>query len=190
MHDLDAPAIKRKYGSPDRTIDCNGTAIWIYDHADRLRDALARYSVQVFAAFLRDGRPLCIPAEDFYGLHARPEEGRLRVRPQGTGRQIATWGPYIELPRGAWKVRLFYRLATPGSQTASWEVAGQLLGDLTATGPLDDGAIRVSEAVVRLDRPTKAAEIRTFLPPGSTLDLYGALIAPLGANGEATPRCP
>ncbi len=65
MHGLDEPVIKQRYGRPDRAIDCDGTPVWVYDDPARVRDALARYSVELFATFARNG--ICVPAETSLG---------------------------------------------------------------------------------------------------------------------------
>jgi len=73
MNGLDEPVIRLRYGPPDRTIDCGGTPIWVYDDADRLRRVLAQYSGGLFAGLLRDGRPLCAPVAAITPLGADGE---------------------------------------------------------------------------------------------------------------------
>lgn len=44
MADLDESAIRRNYGPPSRTLDCGGTAVWVYDDAEKVRRALVSLS--------------------------------------------------------------------------------------------------------------------------------------------------
>jgi len=44
MANLDESAIRQHYGAPDRTLDCGGTAVWVYDDAESVRRVLVSLS--------------------------------------------------------------------------------------------------------------------------------------------------
>jgi len=44
MATLDESAIRHHYGAPSRTLDCGGTAVWVYDDAESVRRVLVSLS--------------------------------------------------------------------------------------------------------------------------------------------------
>jgi hypothetical protein len=194
MPGLDERAIKAHYGAPDRTLDCGGSAIWIYDDAAAVRRALVRISPPLYATFLEVGQGvdrICIPADRFLSrshriglVHRAPLEGPLEVRaetPGDTGALI--WGPAFGLPAGRWTISLDYSLAsdTPGGDR--WEVA-EGWGDKTrAAAPLapTEGKVRTTRLELDLNAPARGIEIRSFLAGTGTIAIYGAEIARAGA---------
>jgi hypothetical protein len=44
MATLDQSAIRQSYGAPSRTLDCGGTAVWVYDDAEEVRRVLVSLS--------------------------------------------------------------------------------------------------------------------------------------------------
>jgi hypothetical protein len=62
------------------------------DDQSRLRRTLAFISVQVFAAFLADGRPICVPGASFFGRNATVNGMWLHVAPKDYYEGFTTWG--------------------------------------------------------------------------------------------------
>jgi hypothetical protein len=171
INDLDRPAIRARYGEPDRIMECRGFSIWIYDNQDRLRRTLALLSMQVFASFLADGRPLCVPGAAFFGRDSTVDGMWLRVALKKPYESLTTWGPYITIPAGAWRVRLRYGLSSSQSEDGRWEVADVPQGRLSI-------GRHVAETTISLKRRKDNLEIRTKLPVGTGFELYSVQIIP------------
>jgi hypothetical protein len=171
VNGLETPAIRVRYGDPDRTLECGAFSIWIYDDLDRLRRTLALLSAQVFASFLADGRPLCVPGLNFFGRDAAVDGMWLRVALKGSYEGFTTAGPYITIPAGDWRVRLSYELSSPQSEDGRWEVADLPQGRLS-TGR------HVAETTISLKRRKDNVEVRTTLPAGAVFELYSVEVIP------------
>jgi hypothetical protein len=171
VNGLETPAIRARYGDPDRTLACGGFSIWIYDDPGRLRRILALLSAQVFASFLSDGRPLCVPGINFFGRYTTVDGMWLRVALKDTYEGFATGGPYITIPAGDWRVRLSYNLSSPQSEDGRWEVANLPQGRLP-TGR------HVVETTISLKHRTDNVEVRTTLPAGAVFALYFLEVIP------------
>jgi hypothetical protein len=171
VNDLETPAIRARYGNPDRTLECSGFSIWIYDDQSRLRRTLTLLSAPVFASILADGRPFCMPGTNFFGRGATIDGMLLRVVLKDSYRGFATWGPYITIPAGDWRVRLSYDLSSPQSEDGRWEVADQPQGRLSV-------GRNVAEATISLKRRKDNVEVRTTLPSGALFELYSVEVIP------------
>ncbi len=170
-NDLETPAIRARYGDPDRTLECSGFSLWIYDDQSRVRRTLALLSAQVFSAFLADGRPLCVPGASFFGRNATVNGMWLHVAPKDSYEGFTTWGPYITIPAGNWRIRLSYDLSSPQSEDGRWEVAGLPQGQLSV-------GRHIAEATISPKHRTDNVEVRTILPVGAVFKLYYVQVIP------------
>jgi hypothetical protein len=164
-NDLETPAIRARYGDPDRRLECGGFSLWIYDDQSRLRRTLALLSVQVFASFLADGRPLCVPGVSFFGRNATVNGMWLHVVPRDSYEGFTTWGPYITIPAGDWRIKLSYDLSSPQSEYGRWEVAYLPQGQLPV-------GRHIAETIISLKQRLDDVEVRTILPTGAVFELY------------------
>jgi hypothetical protein len=199
MTRLDEASIAAHYGRPDRTLNCGGSAVWIYDNGAAMRQALLQGSPSLYTTFLESGEgidQICVPADRFYShLHdawgrLAPLSGPLEVRADSPGdEEPVIWGPYLDLPRGRWEVSLAYRLQSDAPGQDRWEVSVMGLGHTTVfEGVLNptEGATRVLRAEIDLARREHDVEIRSRLAGVGTLDLVGARIARAG-SGDPRP---
>ncbi|HXP74402.1 MAG TPA: hypothetical protein VN823_09660 [Stellaceae bacterium] len=198
MADLDERAIKSHYGAPDRTLDCGGSAIWVYDDPAAVRRALVRTSPPLYATFLEAGQGIdriCIPADRFASAsrasgpeRLAPLEGPLEARVEtADDRRPRTWGPAFGLPSGRWTIALDYSLVSdmPGRDrwdiSTGWGYKTIYEATLAPTG----GETRTVQTEIDLETPAQGIEIRTFLAGTGTVAIRGAEIARAGAGGRA-----
>ena len=195
MNGLNERMIRARYGAPDRILDCGGGAIWIYDDATALRQALIGSAPALYAMFLTAGRGIdriCIPADRVQSaLHGPapdrllPLEGPLQVRADSPDdRQPRTWGPTFSLPAERWVIALDYGLASDAPGRDRWEISagwGRTTlyeAPLTPTDHTGRGTVR---AELDLKMPVRGVEIRSFLAGTGTLAIHGAELARAGA---------
>jgi hypothetical protein len=181
-NDLDTATIRARYGDPDRTWECDGFSLWIYDDQSRLRRTLALLSVQVFASFLADGRLLCVPGANFFGRNATVNGMWLHVAPKDAYEGFTTWGPYVAIPAGNWRIRLSYDLSSPLSEDGRWDAADLPQGQLPA-------GRHIAEAVIPLKQQKDYAEVRTILPAGAVFELYSLRVIPEPAVRGSDDPC-
>lgn len=185
MPGLDEQAIKAHYGAPDRTLDCGGSAIWVYDDAAAVRRALVRISPPLYATFLEAGQGIdriYIPADRFLSAnhaHLSPLDGPLVARAEAPDDgHPQTWGPGFGLPRGRWTIALDYSLATDTPGRDRWNIdAGWGYKTLyeSTLAPTDNGEFRTIQTDINLSDPAQGIEIRSFLGRG-TIAIHGAVI--------------
>ncbi|HKX10010.1 MAG TPA: hypothetical protein VJN67_17555 [Stellaceae bacterium] len=195
MPGLDERAIKAHYGEPDRTLDCGGSAIWVYDDVAAFRHALVRASPSLYATFLDSSEGIdriCIPADRFLS-HAHttvaeelpPLEGPLEARAEMPGDgSPQTWGPAFGLPAGHWTIALHYSLTSDAPGSDRWDVSagwGNKTLHKAALAPTDDVRHGTVQAALDLDAPADGVEIRSFLAGTGTVAIYGAELARAGA---------
>ncbi len=171
VNDLETQVIRARYGDPDRTLECGGFSLWIYNDPSRLRRTLALLSVQVFASFLADGRPLCVPGASFFGRNATVNGMWLHVAPKDFYEGFTTWGPYITIPAGDWKIKLSYDLSSSQSEYGRWEVADLPQGQLSV-------GRHIAETMISLKHRKDYAQVRTILPVGAVFELYSLQVIP------------
>jgi hypothetical protein len=190
MPRLDERAIKIHYGAPDRTLDCAGSAVWIYDDPSAVRRALVRSSPSLYATFLEAGQGvdrICVPADRFYSAsHEKsagqlaPLEGPLEARADTLDdRQPRTWGPFFGLPSGRWIIALDYSLASDVPGRDHWDVTIGWGRETLYQGALapTDGEPRTVQTEIDLKRPESGIQIRSFFSGTGVIAVRGAWIA-------------
>jgi hypothetical protein len=202
MPGLDERAIAAHYGAHDRTLDCGGSAIWVYDDPAAVRRALVRISPPLYATFLEPDQGIdriCIPADRFLSAahtigpgHLAPLAGPLVVGAEvpDDGRP-RTWGPAFGLPRGRWTIALAYSLASDAPGGNRWDIAAGWGNRTLYEAPLTatDGAPGTVRTELDLEAPVQGIEIRTFLAARGAIAIHGAEIARTGVAGaEDCPR--
>jgi hypothetical protein len=196
MTGLDEPAIRAHYGTPDRTIDCSGSAIWVYDDTRAVRRALVENSPPLYATFLDSGQGIdriCIradrflsPSHTFGPKYLAPLNGPLEIRADKPDRSRAlSWGPGygFGLPAGRWTVVLDYSLTSETQEGGRFQVSkGERVLAESALTPTD-GTSRTARVDFELPAATRAIEIRSFLAGIGTIAIYGAKVVRAGSTG-------
>jgi hypothetical protein len=191
MPGLDERAIRAHYGAPDRTLDCAGGAVWIYDDASAVRRALVNLSPPLYATFLESSAGIdriCIPADRFQsashatgGADLAPLEGPLTASDDTSdGRHPTTWGPGFGVPSGRWAVLLDYSLVADvparWAVTAGWGSKSLYEAPLAPTG----NTPRTIRTELDLKESTRGVEIRSFLAGKGAIAIQGVEIARTG----------
>ena len=189
MAGLSERAIKSHYGAPDRTLDCGGSAIWIYDDPGAVRRALVRLSIPLYATFLEAGQgidQICIPADRFQSAahtvgpdHLAPLEGPLEARAETPDAERSrTWGPGFGLPEGRWRIALDYSLASDAPDRDRWQITTGWGREVLYEGVLapTEGGTRTVQSEINVKRPVQGIEIRTFLGETGGITIHGAEI--------------
>lgn len=201
MRGLDERAIKAHYGTPDQTLDCGGSAIWVYDDVAAFRHALVRTSPSLYATFLESDEGIdriCIPADRFLShTHTTVAEqlplleGALEARADAPGDgSPQTWGPAFGLPAGHWTIALDYSLTSDAPGSDRWDVSrgwGNKTLYKAPLAPTDGVAHGTVQAALDLDAPADGVEIRSFLADTGTISIYGAELA--RADAAAAGDC-
>jgi hypothetical protein len=190
MPGLDERAITAHYGAPDRTLDCSGSAIWVYDDVAGFHQALVRNSPPLYATFLAADRGIdriSVPADRFESASHRRGPGGLAHQESVLGTyadapadgQPRTWGPFFALPKGRWRIALDYSLKSDEPGGDRWDVsaAWRKRTLFEAALPLTAGEVRTVVTEVDLAEPVNGIEIRTFLGASGAVTIRGAEIA-------------
>lgn len=174
---LDGAAVTALYGAPASILACPDSPVWLYPPG-RLHAALWDAS---FAALGANAvvRPTCLSPAAFLTRAGRLPAAPIAMPADATPLTVGSFGPYLDLKAGRWRMSLRYRLVSP-TGGARWQVTSntgkQVLrdGSLVATG---DQAATV-EIALDPSRRTVNVELRTLLGPGDRFQLIGVEVAP------------
>lgn len=166
LRQLDAAALAKRFGPPDRELDC-GEQVWIYSAGLPLPDVPPRLPA--------DG--VILMAAELPSMTGRAE-GTARVAQQGQDEAgFLSYGPYLSLPAGRYEVRLRYLSEGTGHR---WDVVKGGARQHLAGGPLPATADAVDTVSVVLDLPDGATdlEVRTVYSGAGRLELYDVQVRP------------
>ena len=171
---FDPKQIEGLYGAPDRVITCPTSAgstrdrgpdlpVWIYGHS--LARRLLAASPALWVEGLRRGENLEIGAERLNSKASTLVDGALVAKGDG---EAATWGPYLSLPAGRYKIGLSYRLDQPGH----WRITANAGKTVLFEGelPAVDG---MAEATITADHDLVQLEAVTLPPAGGEIAVRG-----------------
>ena len=175
MQTLDRSAILGRFGTPARIISCAGTEIWTYGEAQTLNsriigiDSLRSDGLVDTAVRFRPGELLTLEGP-------LPEDGTAPdVQTQQPS--IATFGPYIEVRPGRWRITLSYKLTGKEPSGAMWDVLEHPGGAQLAAGPLEYDR-PTKTIVVTVAKGRSLIEFRTLTTSGQRLTIQGLMVCP------------
>ena len=134
MDQLDAAAIRARFGPPVALLQCPGSEVWMYGASVHDRVGGIRTADQRNPAVLTD---LCLDPRDF------------RTDDSGTR------GPFLTLGAGQWRIRVRYRSETPGR----WDAFGNI-DHVYAAGDLPAEQQGLLEAAVELPKAVQGFDLR------------------------------
>lgn len=183
---LDLDAIKARYGAPARVVPCADTEVWIYGDPRRLQRGIV--GADSWAS--RDGllaTPAWFSPADLY-VHTGPlpPDGMVPAINSPTP-TVASFGPYLAMSPGAWRMALHYQLTGHDTSSARWEINIGPRGRIVAQGALETGERQTKAIAFDVPADLGLMEFRTFLTTGDRLQLLGFSLCP-SATPEASCR--
>jgi hypothetical protein len=183
MTHLDQTAIRTFYGAPDGILRCPGDhLVWLYEDQAAMRRHFAAASPQR----LQPGEARCVGPAALLSAEGALQAAPLQARAQRAASKPLTWGPYLDLPAGEWRIRLRYRLDAGEARWGVSALQGALRlhdGILPAT---ENGAV---ETDLHLNRLLQGVEVRSFIKGAGAIEVLGVDFLPLDWAG-ASARCP
>ena len=159
MDRLQPAAIQERFGPPASTLPCPGSDIWIYPAG--IHDSVGG----ILTAAQRDPavtHDLCLRPRDF-----RTDANGLR-------------GPFLTLAPGRWRMRLHYRLDTPGH----WDAFGNI-DHIYAAGDLPTAPTGTLDTTFDLPKAVQGFDFRFTPAQGMTLATLS-----LTRDGSTQDPCP
>ena len=181
---LDPSSIRARFGKPDQVLPCPGSDVWVYQAPGGIGRSIGRLDLAAAGGGLLDG-PACFGPLDFVTVAGPVSPDGVTIPPTAPPHGISTYGPYVRLRAGQWRLRLAYRLDGPGSG-AKWDVAANGGHTLLQSGPLPPGgtAQMVRDIDLTVERDTPSVELRTYLQPGDVFHIDGLAISRAGSPGQ------
>lgn len=185
---LDLAAIKARYGAPAQVVPCADTEVWIYGDSRRFRRAIL--GADSWAS--RDGllaTPAWFGPADLYARDGPLPANGVVPDVSSASPVIATWGPYVALQPGAWRITLRYRLQGNDTNGARWQVTVGPQGSIVAQGTLETGENQTKTIAFDLSENLGLLEFRTLIVAGDRLRLLGFILCPSAASeGSCSPE--
>lgn len=189
MNGLDPAAIRARFGAPETTIDCPGTAVWVYSGPDGVGKKIGG----IDAASALDGFPAvsrCFVPNDFMTRAGALSPAGVEMPPSAAPHEIATWGPYVRMRRGNWQFELRYSLSGTSARADAWDIVTNTGALSLARGSLErtGSATGVVTVPLTLARDAASLEFRTFLQPGDHLRIESVQATRAGSSPVQCPQ--
>ena len=182
---LNMAVVGARFGTPTRVVPCAGTEIWIYNDSRRFRRSIIGADSWARRDGLLDASVWFGPGDLLTRTGPLPPSGIVpaitTVDPS-----VATWGPYIALRPGSWRLELRYQLAGNIENRDQWDI--QLNGStpFAARGSLEAGSHDKS-ITFEVPKNKNMMELRTSIAAGDQLKLLGFILCPI-TTAEAMCR--
>lgn len=175
VKNLDFGGVVKRFGQPDNIVSCPETDVWLYSAPGGIGRKIGGISA------VEDAYDNLSTSYSFGPVDFLSAAGPLGVEgvtlPANAGAaSIASYGPYVRLRAGTWKLKLRYTLdgMTVGNET--FDLAIDVGKKRLIVGPLERGEDQVKNIDLALEHDTSSLELRTFLNPGGHLKIEGLTI--------------
>ena len=172
MKGLDPAAIRARFGAPETTIECSGTAVWLYSGPGGVGAKIGGIG-PALDSFLAASH--CFLPHDFMTHTGVLSPAGVELPASAAPREIATWGPYARLKRGKWQFEFRYSLRGVSTGAEAWDIVTNIGSLSLARGRLERTGSTSNVVTVPLNLANDATslEFRTFLQPGDHLRIEG-----------------
>jgi hypothetical protein len=157
--------------APERVVSCEGSDAEVWLYGDNALDEIVWTKITQFLFESGQGGSYQRTGDRLPGLIGEVV-GTARIVSEGThGPGIASYGPYVDLPAGEYRVNIDYEATAPGSR---WDVGrfSEPQNPLTlASGELPAATPGRLDVHVKLAKPVRQVEARTWFSGKGTLKI-------------------